>query len=145
MNKSKNMYQSLPFNYYLETIEEGLMCIAEILEKIEKLNNKLKDLKELHSMQINLKEKSDEGIKESTKKIEKIIVKILNSISDVENTYTILSLAYESMLNVVKAKPNSENDVQSLINLKERIIKARDVVENIIPLKSRLCEIINTN
>lgn len=143
MNKKTN--KEIPFNYLLEAIEDGLYCISVILEKIEKSNNKLKELKELHSLQTNLeKEKSEEDIKESSKKIEKTIVKILNNISDMENTYTILSLAYESLLNMVKAKPNSKNDVQSLLNLKERIIKARDIVENIIPLKSRLCEIINT-
>lgn len=142
-NITQNKYRPFTFNFYVATIEEGLSCLAEIIETIEELNDKLKEMKATNSYQVATgREFSKEDISKMNKKVDKIVMKIINNIVDMENTYTILALAYESALNVVKVGGNDE-DVQYFIGLKERIIKAKDVVESITPLKSTLLSLIN--
>lgn len=142
-NVTQNKSRPFTFNYYVATIEEGLSCLAEIIETIEELNDKLKEMKETNSYQVATgREFSKEDISKMNKKVDKIVMKIINNIVDMENTYTILALAYESALNIIKVGGNDE-DVQYFIGLKERIIKAKDVVETITPLKSTLLSLIN--
>lgn len=140
---SQRMYRSFSFNFYVGTIEEGLGCLADIIENIERLNNKLKTLKESNSYQTSLgKEFTKEDVVEINKKVDKIVIKILNNITDMENTYTVLALAYESVMNMIKVGGNDE-DIQYFMELKERIIKAKDVVEDVVSIKSTLLSLIN--